>query len=486
MTRIALPFTEAELYLTPRWGVGAALVALAALALVVWLYRYELRLTSRRAACTLLTLRLLVVFLLLFVVFVQPTFVRGSTATHAQRVLVFVDRTASMEVSDPQRPAVEKIKLARALHLVRDLASDLQLDEWIQQYLRPEGPQWAAPEEFRDDGERRRQLIAQRRRLHDQVCQRVDALSRTEICQRLLADDGAELRKRLGSAHHLEMFGFGRGVWDVPAERMEELFARKAGEHETASDGSFTDLGLPLDRALEQSDAQTVILLTDGRHNRGELPAGRAAKLGERKTPIYAIALGSSQAGPDVAIVGLEAPSAVFKNAEGSDQVNTTVKATLRVRGLPAQEIVVELQGMGRTLEQKRVVHDGTDRDYPLAFATTLNDEGTQKLTVVARPVREAGHAENRSRSTLVKVVDDQAEILLIDGEARWEHHYLATALGRDPMVKKIRSVVFSQPRIGRIDEDELRKLNHPALTMPTERDALAAYDVIVLGDVSP
>src|SRR5262249_112911 len=233
---------------------------------------------------------------------------------------------------------------------------------------------------------------------------------------------------------------------------------------------------------LEQPDAQAVILLTDGRHNRGELPAGRATKLGERKTPIYAIALGSSQAGPDVAIVGLEAPNAVFKNSEGSEQVNTEVKATLRVRGLPAREIVVELQGMGRTLEQKRIVHDGVDRDYPLALATTLNDEGTQKLTVTARPPRGGGDAENRSRSTLVKVVEDQAEILLIDGEARWEHHYLATALGRDPMVKKIRSVVFSQPRIGRIEEDELRKMNHPALLMPQEPDAMAAYDVIVLG----
>jgi hypothetical protein len=486
MTRLALPFTDAELYLAPRWGVGSVLVALAAVALVLWLYRYELRLVSRRAATALLTLRLLVVLLLLFVVFVQPTFARVSKERLAQRVLVFVDRTASMDVSDPQRPAVEKIKLAGALHLARDLATDLQLDEWIEQYQRRNGPEWVSPDEFKDDPERRQQLIAQRRGLHDQVCQRMNALSRTEICRRLLADDGGELRRRLDAVHQVDVFGFNRSVWDVPAEGMNELFAKKTGEREVSSGGAFTDLGLPLDRTLERADAKAVVLLTDGRHNRGELPAARAAKLGERKTPIYAIALGSSQAGPDVAVVGLEAPNAVFKNAESSEHVNTEVKATLRVRGLPAQEIAVELQGMGRTLEQKRIVHDGTDREYHLAFSTTLNDEGTQKLTVTARPTRDAGHAENRSRSTLVKVVEDQAEILLIDGEARWEHHYLATALARDPMVKKVRSVVFSQPRIGRIDEEDLRKINHPALSMPHEPDALATYDIIVLGDVSP
>src|SRR6266851_1700989 len=331
MTRLPLPFTDAELFLAPRWSVGGVLVALIALALVLWLYRYELRLVSRRAAAGLLTLRMLVVLLLLFVVFVQPTLARSSSEQQAQRVLVFVDRTASMDVSDPQRPAVEKIKLARALHLARDVATDLQLDEWILGYQRPDGPQWAAPHEFQDDAERRRQLIAQRRRLHDQVCQRVDGMSRSEICRRLLTDENG-LSKRLGATRDVTLFGFGNGVWDVNAERIEELFTKKGSEREAASDAAFTDLGLPLDPALEQPDAQAVILLTDGRHNRGELPAGRAAKLGERETPIYPIALGSRQAGPDVAIMGLETPNAVFKNADGNEQINTTVKATLRVR----------------------------------------------------------------------------------------------------------------------------------------------------------
>jgi len=58
MERFTLPFTDAELYLAPRWGVGGVFVALISLALVLWLYRYELRLVSRRAAFGLLALRL--------------------------------------------------------------------------------------------------------------------------------------------------------------------------------------------------------------------------------------------------------------------------------------------------------------------------------------------------------------------------------------------------------------------------------------------
>jgi hypothetical protein len=489
MMRFALPIPDAELTLTPQGGAWSIVVAIAAFALIFWLYRYELRLISRAAAAVLFSLRLLVIAILLLVVCLQPALAFATMNTVPQRVLIFVDRTASMDVSDPQRPAVEKLKLARALHLASDLCTDLQLDEWIGQYANPDGPRWVADDEYRGDAERRKQLIEERKRRHDQVCQRVDELSRVEICRRLLADDGMGLHKKLSGAFQVEIYGFAGDVWREEASGGRQPPGESdRGANAPRSPVNFTDLGLPLDRALELADGETrgVILLTDGRHNRGELPAGRATKLSERKTPIYALALGAKQAGPDVAIIGLETPNAVFKDAENAQNVNTAVKATLRVRGLPAQEIVVELQGLGRTLEQKRIVHDGTDRDYPLSFAAALSEEGTQKLTVTARPARGLAHAENASRSALVKVVEDQAEVLLIDGEARWEQHYLATALGRDPMVRRTKSVIFVQPRLGRIDESELQKMNHPALTLPTEPDALAAYDCIVLGDVSP
>jgi hypothetical protein len=497
MWHIPLPFTDANLYFSPRWGESVRLIdfspwlliCLAPVALVLWLYWYELRLISRVAATALLGLRLVVLVLLLFVVCFQPAVARATTEKVPQRVLIFVDRTASMDVADPQRPAVEKLKLARALHVAPDLCSDLQLDEWIGQYKTPKGPRWIADDEYADDPGRRRQLTEERRRLHDEVCQRVDSLSRAEICRRLLAE-GGELVKKLGGTLQVEVYGFSQDVWDVPSNELNELFAKStSGKADLAR--AFTDLGMPLKHALEQAEpskgeVRGVLLLTDGRHNRGPLPGESAAKLGEHKVPVYPIALGAREPGPELAITGLEAPNAVFKDVEGAQNVNVTVKATLRVRGLPAQEIVVDLQGKGRTIDQRRIAHNGKDQDYPLLFPIRLNEEGTQKLTVTARPVRGQGRADNTSRSALVKVVEDQAEVLLIDGEARWEQHYLAVALGRDPMVRKSKSVVFVQPRLGAISEEDLQRMSHPALTLPKEPDALAPYDCIILGDVSP
>src|SRR5262249_55028096 len=114
-----------------------------------------------------------------------------------------------------------------------------------------------------------------------------------------------------------------------------------------------------------------------------------------------------------------------------------------------------------------------------------LDQIGTQTLTVIAKPVTGEIRTDNNSRPVVINVADDKAKVLLVDGEARWEYHYLANALVRDRTVQ-LQNVVFTQPRLGKIPEDELKKSNNPSLTLPAEPDAYAAYDCIILGDVSP
>src|SRR5262245_25978730 len=152
MYSITLPFTDWTLLVSPRWGdldppaqvAALALLGLVPLALVLWLYRYELRLVRRSAAAFLLGVRVLVLLPLWCVVAWQPVLARSTTEEIPARVVVAVDRSGSMSVTDPQRTAEEKQALARALKI--------------------DGP----PET-------------------------VDALTRAEVARRILADDGAGL-----------------------------------------------------------------------------------------------------------------------------------------------------------------------------------------------------------------------------------------------------------------------------------------------------
>src|SRR4051794_31644567 len=121
MYRIPLFDPDRVLLLTPRWGempeffqaLLLLLICAVPLGLVVWLYRYELKLVARRAALSLLALRVVVLVLLLTLVCLEPTYARTEREELHGQVLVAVDVSDSMGVRDPQREPVEKLRLAR-------------------------------------------------------------------------------------------------------------------------------------------------------------------------------------------------------------------------------------------------------------------------------------------------------------------------------------------------------------------------------------
>jgi hypothetical protein len=524
MYSLPIPFTDSVVELAPRWGdpvtfAGLApwlLLAVVPVALVFWLYRYELHLVSRTTAGGLLSLRLLVVFILLFLVCLQPRLLPEFQEKATEHVLVLVDRTASMDVADPQREKVEKLKLARTLQVARDICTDLQLDEWIDQYQSKGAPQWVADDEYRDYPDKRRELEEQRRKQHDQVCQRIDEMTRSSIAHKLLATKGGDLTKKLGERFHVGLAGFAHEVWEPPADRLADLFQwptsqRRSNEPEASATGKrtvtdasgsssyrdFTDLKIPLNYALEQAtqakgQLRGIVLLTDGAHNRGDKPVELAEKLGSlklgsRKTPvpIFPVAIGSAQVRPILLVREVEAPSVVLKDPEDAQTLNAQVKARLLVRGIKAEHIVVELKDKDRVLGRKRVALQPGIDEYDVTFPISLDKEGPQKLAVEIQSIPGLVDREGLRRPVEINVVKEQAEILMIDGEARWEFHYVSVALDRDPLVKEVRSVVFDQPRLGRVSEEDLRKRKYPTREMPAEPDALADYDCIILGDAN-
>lgn len=499
MFRLGLPNSDTALLLTPRWGelplplqilVLAALV-LVPIVLVLWLYRYELKLVAGPTALLLLLLRLTAILLAVFLVGFQPILGKDWTEKLPGRVLVAVDRSLSMDVADPQRPVLEKLRLARALRLAADLVPDSQLDAWIKQYQDAGEPQWVAPDEHANDSEKRQQVAEQRHQQHDKVCERVDALTRSQVARRVLGPDGVNLLQLVASRHRMEVMAFARDARDGSPDDLDALLRTAADAKKTGDDGMRTDLRLPLERALKQDGEGEgkivgVVLLTDGQHNvhepgnlRREPPAKKSIELGEHGLPVFPVALGARQGPPDVALVGLKAQPTVFKD------VDLPVEARFKVTGIPAGEIVVELQRPGKPAIEKKIKHDGKDAYHNVTFQVRMDEAGTKSMTVTARPVEKETRADNNGRPVTVNVADEKARVLLIDGEARWELHYLATVLQRDRAMQPT-SVVYLQPRLGKIPEDDLLKAGGARTTLPEGPDSLAGYDCIILGDVSP
>jgi hypothetical protein len=591
MFPIRLPYSDAALLLTPAGATWLppllqlpllVLMCVVPLALMLWLYRYELKLIAAVPATLLLLLRLTVLLVLLLLACLQPVYARDVKRELPGRVLVLVDRSDSMDVVDPQRKPAEKLRLAKALRIAAGQVTDEQLDEWIANHEQKREPRWVKPDEARNDRARRREIEAERRKIHDQICARVDALTRTDITRHVLGPDGLRLLGTLTDKHEVELLGFHRDVWDVQPGKggfsLEELF--RAPEPGAAGQ---TSLRQPLVRALERSapgrgKVLGIVLVTDGKHNFGLPPDAKAKELGERGVPIYPVGIGALTPPPNVAIASVRGPSnTVFKGVEvpvrveykisgrraqrfvlelfRQDKDGKQVKAAERViehdgkerretsaaqmtvrmdepgtqpltaslrpagtepqpaeiasvlapgegpfkggnaevtvrfklRNQEAQEFVVSLHQRGKDgeklLAQRVIRHDGRDRDYEEKLLAQLPGPRADELVATVR-------AGAPLRGTTVNVADDKADVLLVDGEARWEYHYIATALKRDPTMK-LTTIVFDQPRLDEgLTPQQLEAMGSPrqqwpALpTTPDQPDPLNAFPCIILGDV--
>ncbi|MEO6808460.1 MAG: hypothetical protein ABI353_05050, partial [Isosphaeraceae bacterium] len=352
-------------------GQGSLWLAagLAALALVLALYRYERRLVSRRTGLTLLAMRALAALALTFALF-NPIALVSYREVLKGRVIVGVDLSESMATVDPGRSAEQLERLRRTLDL---------------------GP-----------------------------TDRPETLSRREIERRLLQGDWI---KSIASAHAVEAVGFAREA--VPGT--PETLAKLLNQDDPAR--LSTDWDPVLERALNTNDAAPVVgvvLLTDGLRNAQTDPGPLIDKLAARGVPVYSVLIGSTRGPRDVAVAAIQGPDGVYKGDTAS------IEVTLKLDAPAGTEIPVTLDRPGAS-PLRQTVQAPSDGSRPVVrFAVPLDEVGPQPLTVAVGPIAGDVRPDNDRRTITVQVADDKAHVLLIDGEARWEFRYLRNALVRD------------------------------------------------------
>src|SRR5262249_5825342 len=109
-----------------------------------------------------------------------------------------------------------------------------------------------------------------------------------------------------------------------------------------------------------------------------------------------------------------------------------------------------------------------------------------QQFVVTARPASTDLHTGHNSRALSIKVEDARPKVLLVDEQGRWEYHYLASALVRDRGLQ-VERVLFQPPLLNpRISAEDLETLGNPRRTLLLPKGALADYQCVILGDVTP
>ena len=451
------------------WWLWGGLVVIAAV-LIVLLLRMERKLVSAPVGWTMLVLRLAVLGTL-FLTVLQPVLTWSVDKTTRSQILVALDLSESMSTADKQASQAEKLRWARALGMYGNAATETRIDRWLTAFEEGREPQWVDPNETQDPI-RRSELAATRKENLQGVFDELGRLTRSEIALRLLTKTESPLLKQLEEAGNTRVCVFAGEFQPADADGLRGF----VNEPPVSLTTGLSNLSSAL--LAGETPLAGVVLLTDGRDTSDSNPLTVANQLGIIGAPVCPVALGSIYRPRDLSIGTVDYPQTVFLDDKA------VLNAKILAFGFDNEEVTVVLEKDGQLIEEKTITtaNGGADVEFNL----DASEEARQQYTLTVRPEEGETREDNNVSAFAMTVVDDRANVLLIEGESRWEFRFLHRALDRDERVRES-SVVFEQPYIEQLNSSFFAtELNVPTDPTKIDESPLADVDVVIIGDVAP
>jgi uncharacterized membrane protein len=281
----------------------------------------------------------------------------------------------------------------------------------------------------------------------------------------LLAPEGQFL-KRLGETFRTDIYGFAGELMKVGGG--DELFA----------EGASSDLGGAISEAARRSAGtplSAVVLVSDGASNVARDFAGELRNLRARGLPVYTVGVGSARRQQDAELTGLRLPRRVLAGS------TINVEAFVRAAGYGETKVRLAVSEDGRAVKTEEFQLRGGEAEA-VQLELVSNAAGWHRYTFDLQPLDGELTVENNRREALVEVVEGPMRVLYVEGEPRWEHGKLRSALGREEknveLVSLLRTGENKLYRQGVSGEGEL------ASGFPATEEELFAYDALMMGSV--
>ncbi|MEM6393089.1 MAG: hypothetical protein AAF797_09985 [Planctomycetota bacterium] len=338
--------------------------------------------------------------------------------------------------------------------------------------------------------------------------------------------------ERLGADRELVWLGFDVGAYPIagvegllPGDDAAEAASPRELEWAVAT-GGVTRVRTAIEQALQSAAGRPisgVVLMSDGRSPEAT-PAGFVEGLKERGVRVFGVGVGSEDLPLDVAVESVETPGRAYvgdvvpvvvrleqlgvlagsgdergidparvevqlvdPQADGTERVLQSVSLAGRrldepVRLEALSEEVVEVDW------KVRVVVDGVV--VPLGGVENVGDRGDPD-EAAQNPSASAGldgevsggvqseelTLANNLEDVELTLTDEPIRVLYIEGYPRWEYRYLVSMLKREQSINS--SVLLRTAGSTFVQEGDT-----PIVRAPLTRDEIEPYDVIILGDV--
>jgi hypothetical protein len=252
-----------------------------------------------------------------------------------------------------------------------------------------------------------------------------------------------------------------------------------------------TDIAGALEKiatTLNPEETAGVLLFSDGRHNAPGSAESVARKFGVQRIPIFPVVLGGNRAPPtDAAIASVTAPESVSTNQKVSFKVG------LKLDGLTNTNVSVTLFDGANPVASNTVTPGEAAFRTEILLSDAPKTNGMHAYRIQVGTFTNEVDASNNVFNIPVLVDSDAVNVLLIEGQPRWEFRYLKNLfMQRDENVRlqyllfhpdQIDGATNRPPRPASVAAD---KAESEATFLPANEAEWMKFDVIILGDVSP
>jgi hypothetical protein len=436
--------TEFGFALAPQsWTVFLVLALAAALIWgVFWLYRREIATCPPRIRAVLAVLRA-AVLVVLILVFMGPSLSVTHHRTIQPHVVLLLDDSMSMSIRDAYADEAMRSRIARSIG--RDARA------------------MATAPPTRDE-------------LVDSLVARHDG--------QWLLDLATKGRLRVLTFSNSVKLREARGATTRDASDAQGPITRAEPVPPLNPTGPGTNLAKAMReglRLMSGNPAAGMIVVTDGQNTEGDDPLIAADAAAQQGVPVLAVGVGDPAEPRNLRVSEMWSPDSVFRSdpfviqarIEGSAMEDGPIAIELLQRNAEASTDTA----IDRPVATKTVRLIGGKATVPFEYTPP---EAGQFIFTVRAPV-QAGEqiTSDNAKSMPVKVLSEQAKVLLIAGGPTWEYQMVRTLLTRD---KTINVSCWLQSL-----DDGMRQDGDTVITkLPTTLKEWLEYDVVVMLDPNP
>jgi uncharacterized membrane protein len=424
----AAAVTGAELTLRHgSWLGGFVLLGLVLAAAAWWSHWHGARdLATGRQRATLVALRVALIALLLLLL-LRPVLAFTLETAIRRTLVLLIDTSASMKIEDARVLEADRQRAAIA-------AGTLDPRRGLEQ---------AAPAEIKP-------------------------VARWEIVRQIFASDVLKLEERLRRECDLHLFAFGKAINDADNPKLSEWLEK------TSADAPATALGDALAEVLQRKRGHALaglVLITDGASNTGGAPLEAARQARAAGVPLLCYGVGVTTP-RDLIVAGLLAPDTAFVK----DELPVTVR--VRGQGLRGESAKLTLRLGEEIVGEQNLAFTGDEEiAVPIAFTPARTGEYELRASFAARA--DEAVKDNNVFTQRLRVVDSRVKVLYLETAPRWEFRYVQSALLRDRRIDLKCVLLEGDPSLTQGEAS-------PYLpSLPKAKEAWAAYDLIILGDVA-